>query len=42
MLQAPQPGQNVEVVPASVDSGFAGAVRVYPRVASAVAANPAG
>jgi peptidoglycan DL-endopeptidase CwlO len=42
MLQAPQPGQNVEVVPASVDSGFAGAVRVYPRVAAAVAANPAG
>jgi cell wall-associated NlpC family hydrolase len=42
MLQAPQPGQNVEVVPASVDSGFAGAVRVNPRVAAAVAANPAG
>jgi cell wall-associated NlpC family hydrolase len=42
MLQAPQPGQNVEVVPASLGSGFAGAVRVSPRVAAAVAANPAG
>jgi peptidoglycan DL-endopeptidase CwlO len=42
MLQAPQPGQDVEVVPASFGSGFAGAVQVYPRVAAAVAANPAG
>jgi len=42
MLQAPQPGQNVEVVPASLGSGFAGAVRVSPRVAAAVAGNPAG
>jgi cell wall-associated NlpC family hydrolase len=38
MIQAPQPGMNVEVVPASFDSEFAGAVRVYPRIAAAVAA----
>ena len=42
MLQAPQPGQDVEVVPASFGSGFAGAVQVYPRVAAAVAASPVG
>jgi cell wall-associated NlpC family hydrolase len=43
MIQAPEPGMNVEVVPAIVGgSGFAGAVRVYPRLAAAVAANPAG
>jgi cell wall-associated NlpC family hydrolase len=42
MLQAPQPGENVQVVPASFDGGFAGAVRVYPRVAAAVAGNIAG
>jgi len=42
MLQAPEPGMDVEVVPAIVSgSGFAGAVRVYPRVAAAVAADPA-
>src|SRR4029077_6917601 len=33
MLQAPQPGMNVEVVRADFGAGFAGAVRVYPRVA---------
>ena len=38
MLQAPQPGMNVEVVPAVFDGGFAGAVAIYPRVAAAVAA----
>jgi cell wall-associated NlpC family hydrolase len=38
MIQAPQPGMNVEVVPASFSSQFAGAVRVYPRIASRVAA----
>jgi cell wall-associated NlpC family hydrolase len=38
MIQAPQPGMNVEVVPASFDSQFAGAVRVYPRIAARVAA----
>jgi cell wall-associated NlpC family hydrolase len=38
MIQAPQPGQSVEVVPANFGSQFAGAVRVYPRLAAAVAA----
>jgi len=38
MLQAPEPGLDVEVVPAIVTGGFAGAVRVYPRLAAAVAA----
>ena len=42
MLQAPQPGMRVEVVAADFGAGFAGAVRVYPRVAAAVAGNPAG
>lgn len=42
MLQAPQPGMNVQIVPAYFGAGFAGAVRVYPRVAAAVAANPVG
>jgi cell wall-associated NlpC family hydrolase len=42
MIQAPEPGMNVQVVPADFGSGFAGAVRVYPRVAAAVAADPAG
>ncbi len=37
MIQAPQPGENVEVVPASFGSEFAGAVRVYPRIAAAAA-----
>jgi len=42
MLQAPQPGEDVQIVPAFFGSGFAGAVRVYPRVAAAVAGNMAG
>jgi peptidoglycan DL-endopeptidase CwlO len=42
MVQAPEPGENVQVVPAVFGAGFAGAVRVYPRVAAAVAANIAG
>jgi len=42
MLQAPEPGMDVQIVPADFGAGFAGAVRVYPRVAAAVAANPAG
>src|SRR5262245_39935298 len=42
MLQAPQPGLNVEIVRADFGAGFAGAVRVYPRVAAAVAGSPAG
>jgi peptidoglycan DL-endopeptidase CwlO len=37
MLQAPEPGMDVQVVPAVFDGGFAGAVAVYPRVAAAVA-----
>ncbi len=39
MLQAPEPGLDVEVVPAILGGPeFAGAVSVYPRVAAAVAA----
>ena len=38
MIQAPQPGLDVEVVPASFGSEFAGAVRVSPAQAAAVAA----
>jgi peptidoglycan DL-endopeptidase CwlO len=37
MIQAPQPGMNVEVVPASFSSQFAGAIRVYPRLAASLA-----
>jgi cell wall-associated NlpC family hydrolase len=37
MIQAPQPGMDVEIVPASFGSQFAGAIRVYPRVATSVA-----
>jgi peptidoglycan DL-endopeptidase CwlO len=42
MLQAPEPGMRVEIVAADFGAGFAGAIRVYPRVAAAVAGNPAG
>jgi peptidoglycan DL-endopeptidase CwlO len=42
MLQAPMPGLDVEVVPASFGSEFAGAIQVDPRVAAEVAADPAG
>jgi len=38
MLQAPEPGMDVQVVPAVFGAGFAGAIQVYPRVAAAVAA----
>ena len=38
MIQAPQPGMDVQVVPASFGSQFAGAIRVYPRLASGLAA----
>jgi cell wall-associated NlpC family hydrolase len=41
MIQAPQPGMDVEVVPATFGSQFAGAIRVYPRVAAGLAAGPA-
>jgi cell wall-associated NlpC family hydrolase len=42
MEQAPEPGMDVEIVPAVLDGGFAGAVQVYPRVAAAVAADFSG
>jgi cell wall-associated NlpC family hydrolase len=38
MIQAPEPGLDVEVVPMALGSEFAGAVRVDPRVAADVAA----
>ncbi|HEX4061671.1 MAG TPA: C40 family peptidase [Streptosporangiaceae bacterium] len=37
MIQAPEPGMDVEVVPAALGSEFAGAVRVDPRIAAQVA-----
>jgi cell wall-associated NlpC family hydrolase len=37
MIQAPQPGQNVEVVPVTFGSGFAGVVQVRPQVAVSIA-----
>ncbi len=37
MIQAPETGENVEVVPAGTGSEFAGAVRVDPALAAAVA-----
>jgi peptidoglycan DL-endopeptidase CwlO len=41
MIQAPEPGEDVEVVPADFGSEFAGAVRVNPAQAAAVAAQVA-
>jgi peptidoglycan DL-endopeptidase CwlO len=41
MIQAPMPGLDVEIVPADFGSEFAGAVAVYPKVAAAVAGDPA-
>ena len=38
MIQAPEPGQDVEIIPADFGSQFAGAIRVDPRTAAAVAA----
>ncbi len=38
MIQAPQPGMDVQVVPASFGSQFAGAIRVYPQTAAGLAA----
>jgi cell wall-associated NlpC family hydrolase len=38
MLQAPQPGEFVEMVPVDLADGFAGAVRVSPQIAAQVAA----
>lgn len=37
MIQAPQPGLRVQVVPANFGAQFAGAIRVSPRIAAAVA-----
>jgi len=37
MIQAPQPGLHVQVVPADFGAQFAGAIRVSPRIAAAVA-----
>jgi cell wall-associated NlpC family hydrolase len=42
MIQSPEPGLSVQIVKADFGAGFAGAIRVYPRLAGAVAANPAG
>jgi peptidoglycan DL-endopeptidase CwlO len=42
MIQAPQPGMDVEIVPLELGSEFAGAIAVSPAVAAAVAANPVG
>ena len=38
MIQAPQPGMDVQIVPADFSSQFAGAIRVYPRIATGLAA----
>jgi peptidoglycan DL-endopeptidase CwlO len=37
MIQAPQPGMDVQVVPVSFGPQFAGAIRVYPRIAAGLA-----
>jgi cell wall-associated NlpC family hydrolase len=37
MVQAPEPGESVEIVPADTGSEFAGAVRVDPAIAASVA-----
>ncbi|MDX6333932.1 MAG: peptidoglycan DL-endopeptidase CwlO [Streptosporangiaceae bacterium] len=42
MIQAPQPGQNVQIVPVALGSEFAGVVRVSPAIAAQVAASPVG
>jgi cell wall-associated NlpC family hydrolase len=42
MIQAPEPGMNVEVVPADFGSEFAGAVAVAPAIAAQVAGVPVG
>jgi cell wall-associated NlpC family hydrolase len=42
MIQAPEPGENVQIVPVALGSEFAGVVRVSPAVAAQVAAAPLG
>ena len=37
MIQAPQPGERVEAVPADTTGEYAGAVRVDPALAATVA-----
>jgi hypothetical protein len=37
MIQAPQPGMDVQVVQADFSSQYAGAIRVYPRIAAGLA-----
>jgi cell wall-associated NlpC family hydrolase len=41
MVQAPEPGMNVQIVQADFGSGFAGAVQVSPALAATVAGDPA-
>jgi len=42
MIQAPQPGETVEVVRVDLGSDYAGAVAVSPQIAAAAAASPVG
>jgi cell wall-associated NlpC family hydrolase len=42
MIQAPEPGLDVEIVPVDLGSEFAGAIAVSPSVAAAAAAAPVG
>jgi peptidoglycan DL-endopeptidase CwlO len=42
MLQAPQPGMNVEIVPVDLGSDFAGAIAVSPQVAASLAGTAVG
>ena len=42
MIQAPEPGENVQIVPVALGSEFAGVVRVSPAIAAQVAAAPVG
>jgi len=42
MLQAPEPGMNVQIVKADFGAGFAGAIAIYPKVAAEVAGSIAG
>jgi peptidoglycan DL-endopeptidase CwlO len=39
MIQAPEPGLGVQIVPASFGSEFAGAIRVYPQIAASATAS---
>jgi cell wall-associated NlpC family hydrolase len=42
MIQAPEPGEDVQIVPVALGSEFAGVVRVSPAIAAQVAAAPMG